>query len=425
MRQSIGFGVQYSLFQTLKDIEGNQKVCTLTEPLWGIPYQLYVPFVSLYMAALGVSDAQIGIVLSIGMVIQVIAAILSGAITDKFGRRWTTMVVDLIAWSIPCLIWIFAQNHIWFYIAAVFNGLWRITAVSWTCLLVEDADEDRLVKVFAWIHIFGILAGFVSPLAGVLVKQWGIIPAVRSMYAFAFVSMTTKFVLLFFYSKEPTRGKKRMQESKDQSLWGLVSGLKGILKSMIKSKKTMTTLGIVAVLTTVLMINGSYWPLLVTGRIGLPKNVVALFPFIKSTVLLIGYFVLVPRLDMKRFGVSLEAGFVILLISQALLFVVPVRGYVLLVISVLLEALALSVLQPLLDSLTILSMDERERARMLSVFNATLISVSAPFGWIAGQISEISRILPFVLNIVLLLIGMVFIIIRWRVAGNRAQADGC
>ncbi len=367
------------------------------------------------MVALGVSDAQIGITLSIGMAVQVIAAVFSGTITDKFGRRWTTMVVDLIAWSIPCLFWIFAQNYLWFYIAAVLNSLWRITSVSWTCLLVEDAEQDRLVKVYAWIHIFGILAGFVSPIAGIFVKKWGIIPAVRGMYVFAFISMTSKFLLLFRFSKEPTQGVKRMQESQHTSLWALIGGLRGILKNMLKSKMTMSTLGIMTVLTTVLMINGSYWPLLVTGHIGLPENVVSLFPFIKSAILLLCYFVLVPRLDIKRFGVSLEAGFLILVISQALLFVVPVQGYVLLIISVLLEALALSMIQPLLDSLVIISMEERERARILSVFNATLISISAPFGWIAGQISEVSRLLPFELNIVLLLIGMAFTTLRWRV----------
>ena len=32
-------------------LRGNQLACLYTEPLWGIPYNLYVPFVSVYMGA--------------------------------------------------------------------------------------------------------------------------------------------------------------------------------------------------------------------------------------------------------------------------------------------------------------------------------------------------------------------------------------
>src|SRR5674476_518609 len=102
--------LKHSLFKTLTDLRGNPKACVLTEPLWGIPYQLYAPYVSVYMLDLGLKDSQIGLLVTIGMTMQIFWALLGGAITDKLGRRKTTFFFDFIAWSVPTLIWAIAQD---------------------------------------------------------------------------------------------------------------------------------------------------------------------------------------------------------------------------------------------------------------------------------------------------------------------------
>ena len=94
----------------LNGFQGNAKPCILTEPMFGIPYNLYIPYASLYMVALGCSDTQVGIVISVGLIFQMIFSLIGGYITDKLGRKKTTIIFDLIAWSIPALIWAFAQN---------------------------------------------------------------------------------------------------------------------------------------------------------------------------------------------------------------------------------------------------------------------------------------------------------------------------
>ena len=82
---------KHPLINTLINLEGNQKACVYTEPLWGIPYNLYAPYATLYMYALGVRDQQIGLLISIGMVLQVISALFGGIATDKLGRRKCTL----------------------------------------------------------------------------------------------------------------------------------------------------------------------------------------------------------------------------------------------------------------------------------------------------------------------------------------------
>ena len=98
------------MFRFLFNLKGNAKPCLLTEPLWGIPINLYPPFVMLFMYALGLGDVEIGIILSVGLASQVVFAFVGGVLTDKFGRRRTTFVAEFFAWSIPALLWAFSQN---------------------------------------------------------------------------------------------------------------------------------------------------------------------------------------------------------------------------------------------------------------------------------------------------------------------------
>ena len=96
----------------LAGLKGNARACLWPEPLWGVPYNLYLPYASLFMAALGLSPSEIGYVASINIVSQVIFATLSGVITDKLGRRWTTFTAPhgtpagetsstLVGWRLP------------------------------------------------------------------------------------------------------------------------------------------------------------------------------------------------------------------------------------------------------------------------------------------------------------------------------------
>ena len=106
--------MSHSLIVTLRSLTGNPRGCVYTEPLWGIPYNLIAPYASVYMEALGLSDKDIGIVISVSWGFQVLYVLLSGAITDKVGRRRTTLIFDILLGSVPAVLWAFAQSFWWF-----------------------------------------------------------------------------------------------------------------------------------------------------------------------------------------------------------------------------------------------------------------------------------------------------------------------
>jgi MFS family permease len=395
----------HSLITALRNLRGNPRACVYCEPLWTIPYNLYVPYVSVYMLAVGLTDRQIGLILSISWGFQIALALLSGAVTDKLGRRHTTLIFDIVSWSIPALISAAAQNFWYFLAAGIINSIWRITHNSWTCLLVEDAQPDQLVDIYTWIYIANLLVGFVAPLAGALIGVFSLVPTMRGLYLFAAFMFTLKAIVTYLMTEETAQGKVRLHETRDQSMLHVLGEYKGVLHDLLRTPQTLYTAGIMLVISVYGMISGSFWAIIVTEKMHIPAEHIAVFPFIKSAIMLAFFFVVMPRLRKIHFKVPMVVGFLGFVASQVVLITTPELGYAALTVSVVLEACSFAAVSPLVDQMMVLTISAQERARIQSILSVGIILLTSPFGWIAGTLSEIDRDLPFVLNIGLFALG--------------------
>jgi MFS family permease len=406
--------LNHPLVRTLLSLRGNPKSCVLTEPLWGIPYNLYAPYVSVYMLSLGLKDSQIGLLVSIGLGVQIFSALMGGAITDKLGRRKTTAIFDFLSWSVPMLIWAAAQDFRYFLVAALFNGVWRVTHTSWSCLLVEDADPEQLVDIYSWIYISGLLAGFFAPFAGLLIHAFSLVPTMRGLYLFAFVMMTVKFIILYFYSTETKQGVIRLEETRSQSLFSLVSGYGDVFMQMLRTPRTLYTLGILLAMNMAGTIGNTFWSILVTQKIHIPEQHIALYPFARAIIMMIFFFLAMPRIKEMKFRNPMIVGFALLALAQIILISIPEKNYALLLLSTFIEACSYATVSTQIDRMIVVTVDAQERARIMALLFLIVIVISTPFGWIAGELSEINRILPFVLNISLYCFGVILVMLAAR-----------
>ncbi|MDL2233611.1 MFS transporter [Ruminococcaceae bacterium OttesenSCG-928-L11] len=399
-----------ALLQTLFSLKGNPKACVYTEPLWGIPHSLYSPFVSVYMAALLMTDRQIGLVASVTMFFRAISALLSGAITDKLGRRKATIIFDILSWSVPCLIWTFSQNFWWFMAASVFNGLWQITENSWTCLLVEDADKSAMVNIYSWVHMSGQLAVFFAPLSGLIVGKLTIIPAMRILYFFSFVSMTLKFLILYKFCDETQVGKIRKKETEGMSIFQIMSGYGGIVRQVAASGEMKLSLAITAFFMVTSMVMQNFFGLYTTQNLGVPEHFLALFPIIRSAILMVFLFVIQPRLARFGFKGPMLTGICLYIASHLVLIVSPTGNIVMPILYTALEACAHGLVMPRKDSISAMFIEPKERARIVSVMTVAVLGVTIPFGYISGWLSDWNRKLPFLLNIAIFILAFAVIL---------------
>ena len=400
----------HPLFQTLRELKGNPRVTVLTEVMFGIPYNLFAPFFSVYMLAFGVTDQQIGSIASLGLVVQIFSALLSGAIVDKFGRRLTLFISDVLCWSVPCLIWAVAQDLRFFIAAAVMNSLWRISHTAWTCLMVEDAEERHLVHIWTWIMIFAVCSAFFAPLGGWFVERFGLIPAVRALFVFGFIVLTSKFVVLYMYSHETARGVQRMAETRHRSLASLLGEYRSVFNQLLHSKPILAAMSLMVITNIYATVGNSFWGVLFTTKLGFPESQISTYVAVRSIIMTLCFFLIGPRLtNVRRFRLPLWAGFAAALVSQLLLVVMPPRAVVLMATSVILDAIAGALVSPMTESLLALSMESNERARVSAMVYVALIVLISPFGWIAGQLSALDRSLPFALNVTLFAIGIALV----------------
>jgi uncharacterized membrane protein len=178
-----------------------------------------------------------------------------------------------------------------------------------------------------------------------------------------------------------------------------------VLMDILRTPQTLYTAAIMLIFSIYNLISGSFWGVIVTKKMLFPDSSLAFFQFIRSIVMILFFFVLMPRIGKLHFKVPMGFGFLLFLVSQVLLIMVPEKNYWLLGLSVFLEACSFATVSPLIDRLTVLTIDPKERARILSILSVGIILLTSPFGWIAGTLSSLNKDLPFILNMVLFLLG--------------------
>lgn len=399
---------------TLLTLRGNGRASVYTEPMWGLSMMLVLPYASVFMLALGLRDTQIGLLATISMLAQVVFGLLSGVITDKMGRRRTTAVFDIVAWAIPCLVWAFAQNFWWFLVAAVINGAWQVTQNSWDCLLVEDVDRAEIPKVYSLVKVAGDFSALFAPIAALLVSQLGLELAVRILYINAFVIMSLKIWLLFRYTTETATGRVRMEQTRGVSIWRSLREYRGVLGLIVRSKGTIFSLVIAALVAAVTLVNATFWQLAINQRLGVPDALLPFFPMVRSLLSVLFFFTLIPLLThARKLKAPTVIGFSVYLAGQLLLVSIPTPGgaaeggtYALLAVCLILDAFGAGMLFMLSESLVALHVDRNERSRVMAIQRTTVMLATAPFGWISGWLSGMDRAWPFVLTSGLLALGL-------------------
>jgi hypothetical protein len=172
------------------------------------------------------------------------------------------------------------------------------------------------------------------------------------------------------------------------------------------------------------VVNSAFWAVLVTEKLHIPSEHIAIYPFVRALVMLTAFFTFSARLTTHNYQRPVAFGFTGFIASQALLVLMPEQNYLLLGLSAVLEALAAAMIGPMIESLLVVTMDPAERARITAIIYMIVLLCTSPFGWIAGQLSSVNRALPFVFNIGLFLAGMGLVWLAGRIqgAGQTPQA---
>lgn len=406
IKKRLGRLKYHPLIQVLGRNKGNPRTLVLIEPLWGIPYNLIAPFATLYMYTQGVTDVQIGLILSITMVVQVCFSFFAGILADKLGRKTTTMMGDFFGWGLACLVWAASQNFWLFLLAALLNCFEQINQTAWYCLLIEDADQRDLVGLYTWINIGGLVAIFFAPISGMLVSANSVVPVVRVLYLLFALTMMTKCFITYKFCHETGQGQVRKAETKGVSPFRMLGEYRQLIPMLLKNRAVVKAVAVSVLLYIANVVNTNFFSLYVTQRLGLSDNYLALFPILNAGVMLVFMVGIQHKLNALKFRAPLWVGLALYAVGALVLLLSPVGGLGFVLLNVFLTAVAASLVNPRKDALLQLNLDPQERARLNALIMASTVALSSPFGYLAGWLSSMDRRLPFGFMILLFLLAM-------------------
>jgi len=256
-----------------------------------------------------------------------------------------------------------------------------------------------------------------APISSILVSRFTLIPAIRILYVNAFIVMTAKILLLYFLCTETKRGLIRIEESRGKSIFTLAAGYSGVIKIILQSRATIFSLVITVLVGIVGLINTTFWQVIVNKKLLVAEPLLPFFSALRSIVSIAFLFLLAPRLTWGLLKLPLLLGFASYFIGQTILILAPVEGflkYIILCVSIVFDGFGSGALMMLAGSLLALSVNPEERARILAIVHMIIMAITSPFGWIGGMLSDISRNLPFAMNLCLLAAGFCVTVIFYK-----------
>lgn len=412
---------EHPLIQVLANNGGNPRTLVLIEPLWGIPYNLIAPFATLYMYTQGITDVQIGLILSVTMVVQVFFSFIGGTLADKLGRKFTTMLGDFFGWALACLVWSVSNNFWLFLLAAVLNCFEQINQTAWYCLLIEDAHQKDLVGIYTWVSIGGLVAVFFAPISGLFVNTHSVVPVVRVLYFVFSMTMILKTIITFKFCRETKQGQIRRAETKNVSILHMLGEYRRLIPELLRNRGLVKAVIVSVSLYITNIVSTNFFSLYVTQRLGLPDTWLALFPILNAVVMLVFMVGLQHRIGEARFRVPLWIGLGLYAAAVLVLIFSPADNLAFVLLYVLLTAVGAALVNPRKDALLQLNLDPQERARLNALIMASTIALSSPFGYLAGLLSSVDRRLPFVFSLALFLAAMLVVC---RVQEPRVEEQG-
>ncbi|MCP4536444.1 MAG: MFS transporter [Chloroflexi bacterium] len=180
---------------------------------------LLFPFFALYVTQkFGVGMTEVGVLFAILSGARIVGSFLSGALTDKIGRR-SLMIYGLIFSASSSLLMAFIEDLGIFYIAVVFVGLLSsLGGPAQQAMIADILPEKQRADGYGLIHVSDNMAHTIGPMIG------GLLAGISYLLLFwvdAILSVITALIIYFSLPEsKPQKSDKQTEESMGKILSG-------------------------------------------------------------------------------------------------------------------------------------------------------------------------------------------------------------
>lgn len=398
----------------------------MCEPLWGIPFVLFNFYLSLYMKELGVTDKQLGYLISIGYITGIFFSLISGAVTDRLGRRKTTFIFDFVAWPLAVVIYLVSNSFALFAIATIINSFSRIVGVAWNMMVIEDADNKQRVAAFNLLNIINIATGVIIPLAGILVSLYGVIVSERIFLIFAALSMSVMVILRNHFYKETSVGQHILDErKKNKTPFSLKNILPIKAAGSFKGNKKAILAAVIYILFYIYIplgtFNSLYFAPFMTEVMGLGKSSISILGGVYSGVMFVIFVFVIPLVSRWNHSRNMQFGIGVQAVSLAMLILIPSGSMIAAVMCIAIYAVGFGLLRPFVESMLAEVTEGSGRAGIYSMLNTITCIITALIGFVSGSIYLYNPRLIYVASIIILVTSIILLEVYHKLKPKKTQ----
>lgn len=189
---------------------------------------LLFPFFALYVTDhFGVGMTEVGILFAIFSVASVFGSLISGALTDKLGRRWMLMF-GLIFSALSSLSMAFVDDLVMFYALAVLVGFLGNTGGPAAQAMVADLlPEEKVAEGYGMQRVSANLAVAIGPAIG------GLLATQSFMWLFVFDAVSSLITAVVVYFSLPETKPQATEEQPEQSVLQSLGGYKRVFQDRL------------------------------------------------------------------------------------------------------------------------------------------------------------------------------------------------
>ncbi|MGL4976523.1 MAG: MFS transporter [Cetobacterium sp.] len=359
---------------------------------------IYNVFTGIHIKTLGYGESVIGQVLSLGSLSIAIGSMLNAYLSSRMGLK-KTISMGLILMSLGILGVGFIKNQIYIKIFSVLMGVgYGFPFSSIGVLLIENSDQNERVKVFSRNFIAQSLGTVcASYFAGVLIKIFGKIFAAEKVIPLLYL-LCVFIILLGFYPLKGLNDIDKLKKSKEKNFF---KGFKEVMSGRaLKFVIYNTVIGFGAGLVI------PFFSVYLKFSLNIDNEKVGIIMGLSQLGLVLGGF-LVPYIS-KILGREMTVVICQLLSIPFLISIAFPQGVIIMGISFFLRSTLMNLNQPLIQNISLETVEYDNRALMSSIISVSSNATRAISMIVAGYLMEnVSYTAPYYLTVLLYLIGTV------------------
>ena len=400
---------------SLEGLPRNARNSILLEPLWAIFGVVVMYYAPLYMVGVGLSSTEIGVIGSVALLTSFVFQLIAAPITNRFGRKRTTLIGDLLSWTLPMFVWAFANSFAAFLIAAALAAVGSIVSVSWSLLVIEDVEGESRARVFGILGVIVAVCGMLTPIIGALIAQWGVVPTLRVYYFLGGIGMTVMFLWRNAITTETQNGAAAMLEHKDLHP---ISSLQRNLTALVALRRTPGLPWIVAFYVATLFLEqmSLFQVLFLQQTLRFSASTLSFVPFVMAMVSIVIYCFGQRLLSDLNPEMALVYARVAGLVGSVMLLFIPLESLFPLLLTVAVLAGASFLTQTLRSTVLFNRLPQAGAADAYSGVQALTMVAGVPAAAIAGLLFALE---PRALFWLIALLNVGLLLLAWQLTRDQ------